>query len=49
MLTYRLIVLLTIGSAGCCCQRQLTMGAKFDPCNQAKSVESVNVQVILTK
>lgn len=33
---------------GCCCQRQLTVKSKFDPCNQARPVDSVEVQWTLT-
>lgn len=49
MFMFRVVVLLAIGAAGCCCQRQMTVGAKFDPYNQARPVESVNVQVVLTR
>lgn len=34
--------------AGCCCQRQLSVKSRFDPYNQAKPVEWVEVQWSLT-
>lgn len=34
---------------GCSCQQQFTMGAKFDLFNDRRPVESVNVQMILTR
>jgi hypothetical protein len=46
---FKLIVLLSISATGCCCQRQMTVGARFDPYNQARPVDNINVQVILTK
>jgi hypothetical protein len=45
----RLLFLSFFFLVGCCCQRQMTVGAKFDPYNEAKPVESVNVQVVLTR
>lgn len=33
---------------GCCCQRQMSVKSKFDPYNQAKPVESVEVQWTIT-
>jgi hypothetical protein len=33
---------------GCCCQRQMTVKSKFDPCNQARPVDSIEVQWTLT-
>jgi hypothetical protein len=44
-------MLLVFGASfvvGCCCQRQLTVKSKFDPCNQARPVDSVEVQWTLT-
>jgi hypothetical protein len=44
-----LVCLVCCCVVGCSCQQQFTMDAKFDPCNDRKPVESVNVQMILTR
>lgn len=33
---------------GCCCQRSMTVKSKFDPYNQARPVDSIEVQWTLT-
>lgn len=41
----RMILVLAVSFAvGCCCQRQLTVKSKLDPCNQARPVDSLEVQ-----
>lgn len=45
----RMILVLSVSFAvGCCCQRSMTVKSKFDPYNQARPVDSIEVQWTLT-